>query len=304
MRILLAGKHELAAAIFSALHPIKTLEIAVAPAKSEDVQRTGISMHAIGKAAGVTTFAAEGEPALLAAINAFHPDILLSAGYDRIIKPEVFERVAHRVNIHFGALPRYRGNWSIPCAMLNGDGEIGVTLHQISAGIDDGAIIELSFVEDNGTKSCRDLYDAAVERGAEMAKSWILKVQNGEATSVRSQDENLATYYGRQYPGNFQVDWRQTGLQVMRYIRAAHFPPYRGAHSTIGSDEIEFAWPALFLAKEMGGIRPGTIVGSASGTGIAVLNGIVLPSSVTFEGKTRAFSELAAERQYLGQTFE
>lgn len=44
------------------------------------------------------------------------------------------------INAHYSILPRWRGRHPIQHAMINGDTQIGVTVHQVDEGIDTGDI--------------------------------------------------------------------------------------------------------------------------------------------------------------------
>lgn len=304
MRVLLAGKHELSVRVFQELYSIEGIVLAVSPAKTEDPHRTSRSLEIAAREANVTCYPYKEDPALLSAIQDFHPDLLLSAGYDRILREEVFSKVQRTGNIHFGALPQYRGNWSIPWAILNGEKKIGISLHEIRSGIDDGAILHQAFLPDDGSYSARELYDRAVDVGAELATSWIKNLLQGIDPTPKIQNENHATYYGRQYPGNFLINWRQTGLQVSRYIRAAHFPPYKGACTFLGSERVEIAWPSRFSPCDVSGIKPGTIISTSYGICVAVLNGVIYPTTVFESGQPKMFSAFVQEKGCLGQILE
>ncbi len=252
---------------------------------------------------GIETVKDAGEPALASALSNCGANVILSCGYDRILRPTVLEGVAHRSNVHFGALPRYRGSLSIPWAILNGEARIGVTLHEIAAGIDDGPVIAQRFVEDDGTRSCRAIYDEAVATGAEMALNWLEDIAAGKPISSTRQDEQQATYYPPEHPTGFRIVWRQTQLQVMRQIRAAYFPPFPSAASTIGALDVEFDWPVEGVdgAHET---PEGSVVEAPDGRlGIAVLNGLVMPGTTSSKGVSENFQEFARRYDLKGKRF-
>ena len=82
----------------------------------------------------------------MAALPACDPDLFLSVRYRRILKSAAIEIPLHGVsNLHSGLLPEYKGVMVTFWAMLNGEEEIGCTLHTIVDGtIDTGPIIGLS----------------------------------------------------------------------------------------------------------------------------------------------------------------
>src|SRR5205085_6118450 len=134
-------------------------------------------------------------------------NLLLSLGYDRIISESVLACVPRAVNVHFGMLPKYRGSFSIPWAILNADAQIGVTLHDIAGSIDDGAIIRQESILNERHLSCRQLYERAVEVGVELTRWFVDQVAVGSAPTGLVQDEENATYYSSSYPNGFRIPW-------------------------------------------------------------------------------------------------
>jgi methionyl-tRNA formyltransferase len=79
-------------------------------------------------------------------IREFAPDIIVSIRYGAILKAPVLSVPRLGVlNLHSGLLPAYRGVLATFRALLNGDAEIGCTLHYIGdSSIDTGDIIATS----------------------------------------------------------------------------------------------------------------------------------------------------------------
>lgn len=300
MKVLLAGRHELAESVLRGLAGRFDTAYAL-PRRAGDDRVMGAAR--LAAALGIETVDDEGEPALASALSASGADVILSCGYNRIIRAEVFEAVAHCANVHFGALPRYRGSLSIPQAILNGEDRIGVTLHQVTAGIDDGPVIAQRFIDDDGTQSCRTLYEDAVRTGAAMALDWLERLAAGDIPPTTPQDEALATYYPPEHPSDFRIVWRQARLQVMRQIRAAHFPPFPSASSTADGVEIGFDWPVEAVDNPEG-TTPGTVLRTGDGRlGVAVLNGILVPGMVTADGAHIDFQQAVALHSLEGKRF-
>ncbi len=79
----------------------------------------------------------------LSCLAATAPDLILSIRYGGILKDKAIAIPPMGVlNLHSGLLPSYRGVMATFYAMLNGESEIGMTLHTIlDAGIDTGDIV-------------------------------------------------------------------------------------------------------------------------------------------------------------------
>jgi methionyl-tRNA formyltransferase len=300
LRVLLIGRHELACRILEALARKGHIELAAIPARREDADNRA----ALTRAARVHSIPllGIGKTGLSDAIDCFRPQLLVSAGFDGILTADAIARIARCINVHFGMLPRYRGSYSIPWAILNDDPEIGVTLHDMTPSMDAGAIIcQERFPNDPG-KSCRDLYDRAVDLGTELVVWFVERMLTGDTPTGIPQDEKLATYYSSDYPGAFKVPWRQTVTYVANYIRAAHFPPYDGAFGEIDGQQIVFDWPVGFLFDSPA-VSPGTITACNAGPCVTTLNGFILPMTVNLVGRRRNFADLVNEHALLNRSF-
>ncbi len=68
-------------------------------------------------------------------------DIGLSVGFGTIIQePQFLGPSLGTFNLHPSELPAYRGMHPIIYAIMNGEKNVGITLHRITAGIDTGPI--------------------------------------------------------------------------------------------------------------------------------------------------------------------
>lgn len=82
------------------------------------------------------------EAALLEPILAAKPDILLLAGFMRVLTPGFVNRFAGRMlNIHPSLLPKYPGLHTHQRAIDAGDAEAGCTVHEVTPVLDDGPIL-------------------------------------------------------------------------------------------------------------------------------------------------------------------
>ena len=72
-------------------------------------------------------------------------DVMVVAAYGLILPQEVLDIAPHGcINIHASLLPRWRGAAPIHRAIEAGDAETGITLMQMDAGLDTGAMISRS----------------------------------------------------------------------------------------------------------------------------------------------------------------
>lgn len=111
----------------------------------------------IAKAASIPTFRvrlkdyddrAEWDVALAGAAGEYQPDLIVSAGFMKILGPEFLSRFAGRVvNTHPALLPAFPGAHAVPDALDYGVRVTGCTVHLVDAGVDTGPILAQQAVE-------------------------------------------------------------------------------------------------------------------------------------------------------------
>lgn len=76
---------------------------------------------------------------LLASIKNFNPDLIILAGFMRILPPNFVRAVSPRlINTHPSLLPLFPGAHAVHDAMVAGAKETGVTIHIVDEGVDTG----------------------------------------------------------------------------------------------------------------------------------------------------------------------
>jgi phosphoribosylglycinamide formyltransferase-1 len=76
---------------------------------------------------------------LLASIKNFNPDLIILAGFMRILPPNFVRAVSPRlINTHPSLLPLFPGAHAVHDAMAAGAAETGVTIHIVDEGVDTG----------------------------------------------------------------------------------------------------------------------------------------------------------------------
>jgi len=106
----------------------------------ERAQSAGIPAHALD----VKSFAdrAAFDVALADAIEAYNPDLVVLAGYMRILSAEFVQRFAGRMlNIHPSLLPKYPGLHTHRQAIENQDEVHGTSVHFVTEQLDGGPVI-------------------------------------------------------------------------------------------------------------------------------------------------------------------
>jgi len=96
--------------------------------------------------------------ALMQAIDSFAPDLVVLAGFMRILTPE-FTRHYHgrMVNIHPSLLPKYQGLNTHQRAIDAGDDKAGVSVHFVTEELDGGPVIAQAVVNIDADETANSL---------------------------------------------------------------------------------------------------------------------------------------------------
>jgi len=82
------------------------------------------------------------EQALLNMLTHFHPDLIILAGFMRILSADFVEHYRDRIlNIHPSLLPRHKGLDTHARVLAAGDARHGATVHVVTPELDSGAIV-------------------------------------------------------------------------------------------------------------------------------------------------------------------
>lgn len=199
---------------------------------------------------------------------ALSADVMIVAAYGLIL-PEAVLKIPRLgcLNIHASLLPRWRGAAPIQRAILAGDQETGITIMQMDAGLDTGAILlkrSIAITPDDTTQS---LHDKLSLLGAQSIVQALVLLQQGKLVPT-VQDETLACYAAKIKKTEAEIDWQQSAEQIDRVVRT--FNPNPGAY-TYFRDIILKIWQAKVVAGRAAG-KPGEII-SVDREGITVACG-------------------------------
>lgn len=105
--------------------------------------------------------------ALTDAVAAHEPDLVVSAGFMKILGPAFLERFGGRtVNTHPALLPAFPGAHAVPDALAHGVRVSGATVHLVDSGVDTGPILAQQAVDVLPDDGADELHERikAVER--------------------------------------------------------------------------------------------------------------------------------------------
>ena len=161
-------------------------------------------------------------------IRSLHADLIWVNSYSMIIRDDFLEAVHYGgINIHPSLLPRNRGCNPVQWGIINGDTEGGVSLHQITSGIDEGPIIDQKLVTIEINDDWMTVSDRIIDATDTLISSNVHSILSGNWTSV-PQVASKATYCKRRTANDSIFDWTMPVIDIYNHIRAL-LPPLPSA---------------------------------------------------------------------------
>jgi methionyl-tRNA formyltransferase len=189
-----------------------------------------------------------------AAIEAARPDVIVVAAYGLILPAWVLAlpRLGC-LNIHASLLPRWRGAAPIHRAIEAGDAQTGITIMQMDAGLDTGAMLLKETLVIRADDSTATLHDRLAELGGRLIVEALELAACGGFTPVAQPTEGI-TYAHKIEKAEAAIDWREPAEVIERRVRA--FDPFPGASTPLGGETVK-CWRAA-VAEGVG--RPGEVL--------------------------------------------
>lgn len=163
-------------------------------------------------------------PAFLEKIRELNPELIWVNSYSMILREDLF--ICARkgaINIHGALLPQYRGANPIQWAILSNETEIGVTLHEITASVDQGGIIDQRKVPLYFKDTWHDANNRIARATEDLLESNVKMILEGNWSSS-SQDESMAVHRRRRKPEDGRFDWEEPVRVIYNLIRALVHP--------------------------------------------------------------------------------
>ena len=175
---------------------------------------------------------AEDAAAAREALLAAGVDALVVAAYGLILPPWLLALPAYGcLNIHASLLPRWRGAAPIQRAIEAGDAETGVTIMQMDAGLDTGAMLLAEATPIGAADTAATLHDRLAGIGAELIVR-VLRARAAGPLPGAAQPAEGISYASKIDKREAAIDWREPAAVIERRLRA--FDPFPGARSEIG----------------------------------------------------------------------
>ena len=119
--------------------------------------------------------------------------LAFSIFYEKIINQTFIDKCDTIINLHNSPLPKYRGVRPINWALKNEEKQHGVTIHEITQGIDDGPIYgQINYPIYSEIEEVEDVYEKSKKYGWDLFQEVYPRINS---ITPYQQSHEKATYY-------------------------------------------------------------------------------------------------------------
>ncbi|MFV8818922.1 methionyl-tRNA formyltransferase [Haliea sp. E17] len=157
-------------------------------------------------------------------------DVLVVVAYGLILPQPVLDAPRYGcINVHASLLPRWRGAAPIQRAIEAGDASSGVTIMQMDAGLDTGAMLARRDIPLSAQTTAASLEAELADVGPPLLLE-VLGDLPGHQARAEVQDETATCYAAKISKEEAQLDWTQSAEQLGRQVRAFNPAPVCFSH--------------------------------------------------------------------------
>ena len=167
---------------------------------------------------------------------ALNADIAVVVAYGLILPQAVLDAPAMGcLNIHASLLPRWRGAAPIHRAIMAGDTQTGVSIMQMDAGLDTGAVLLRRDCEIGAGDTTGELHDRLSNLGASAITDALATLPT--LTPIPQPDTGV-TYAAKIDKAEARIDWSKSTPDIVNQING--LSPFPGAWSQADGERIKF----------------------------------------------------------------
>ncbi len=224
-------------------------------------------------------------------IQSLEADALIVAAYGQILSPALLAAAKNGgINLHGSILPMYRGAAPIQRAIQNGDLETGVTLMQMSKGMDTGDIINIVQTPIGSDETYGELLTRLSHLAAIQIAEWAERIASGNYPR-KAQNEEWGTYASKIERSETELYFHEP--EHVAYDRFRAFTPSPACFLNTSKGRIKLSQVRL---RAVDVEQPGTVI-SVSPLLVGVGTGALELVALQPEGKPKMSGEAWANGQ-------
>jgi len=179
-----------------------------------------LEIEEVAKAHNIPVLLPDKPKEIIDQLASFNADAGVLVAYGRIIPQSVIDLFPHGIlNIHPSLLPQFRGSTPIEQAILDGNGETGVSVMGLVKEMDAGPVYAQRRVALNGTETKQELTQKLLSIGSQLIIDVLPAVLAGTA-HPQLQDESKATFTSLFAKTDGIMDLHKPAERLEREVRA------------------------------------------------------------------------------------
>jgi methionyl-tRNA formyltransferase len=223
MRLIMLGTGPFAVPTLRALAANRHHEIALVVTRpATDRKKTASPLQCAGQELALRVWSPDTVNASDAQshLRTLNADLLVVCDYGEILRPETLATTRlGGINLHGSLLPKYRGAAPVQWAILRGETETGVSIIQMTPGLDAGPVLGQQRTPIDPDEDAAQLESRLAAIGAELVIRVVDALQTGTAQSM-PQDSAQASKAPRLKKEQGAIDWSRSAQEIKNQVRA------------------------------------------------------------------------------------
>ena len=168
---------------------------------------------------GFATYKPSNSAVVESIVSELKPDLVVTIAYGQLIKKAALTIPSYGwINIHFSALPKWRGAAPVQHAIMQGDSQIGVSIFKLDEGMDTGPVYVTKLTDIDANETTTELLQRLSLIGAEMTLQVLEMIKAGKEPTP--QQLSTATLAPKISKNDGKIQWQATALQINNLFRA------------------------------------------------------------------------------------
>ena len=169
------------------------------------------------------------------AVNLPEADVLISMCYPYRISKAILQKYNYCINFHPAPLPDYKGFSVYNFGIYNEEKTWGATAHHMDENFDTGDIIKVERFEikDPSSETVSSLRYKSRQVTLVLLEEVLRDLKKGKDLP-RLKNEGGTNYTREMFEGLRKTKPSMSSEEVLKRVRACHFPPYKGAFMELG----------------------------------------------------------------------
>lgn len=198
----------------------------------------GLEVASIAEAHNIPVLSPSKPSDILDQLAAYNASGAVLAAYGRILPQrviDVFGRVGI-INIHPSLLPRHRGPTPVESTILDGDSEAGVSIMQLTAGMDEGPVYAQTSFNIAADISKFELYEQLSKAGSELFFESLPNVLSGQLIAKPQENTDVSVTSLIAKADGILSPLTDTAVTLERKIRA--YQGFPKPHLTLFNNDV------------------------------------------------------------------